>query len=166
MLQKEFDYIKGNTIVNPNLAPLDPNTEKQYERLKKVKKNKRIRQKLRKREIIKSYIQIIAAVFIVGMIVIWGDNKIYKAQDQLNQLKNSISTMQNENEALKITVLKSSSITELRNTAEKKIKMINPTKDNIIYVDLKKNNFKSNEVKDTEVNKGILSKIKDFVLSR
>lgn len=160
LLQKEIEYIRGNTVVSPDKTQMNPDAEREYERLKKAKRDKKLRQKLRKKEIKKSYTQIIIMTFVVGMIVIYGDNRIYKAQSQLNTLKRFISSIENENEALKVDILKTSSIADVRSAAENKLKMVSPTKSNVISVDLEKNNFKI--VSDNSINKndGILAKIK------
>ena len=98
--------------------------------------------------------------FVVGLIVIYGDNRIYKAQSQLNTLKASISAIENENEALKVDILKSSSISDIRSAAENKLKMVSPTQNNVVSIDLEKNNFKIVSENSINKNDGILAKIK------
>lgn len=160
MLQKEIEYIRGNTVVSPEKPHMNPDAEREYERLKKAKRDRKLRQKLRKKEIKKSYTQIIIMTFVVGMIVIYGDNRIYKAQSQLNTLKASISAIENENEALKVDILKSSSISDISSAAENKLKMVSPTQNNVVSIDLEKNNFKIVSENSINKNDGILAKIK------
>ncbi|WP_242824332.1 septum formation initiator family protein [Clostridium perfringens] len=89
----------------------------------KSKKNKKIK---------KSVYQIVLLILVVGGITISRDVKVYKTQQQLDLLNKEINSVITENEALKVQILKASSLDKIEETAKNKLKMILPTKENMI----------------------------------
>ncbi|MGU0355080.1 septum formation initiator family protein [Clostridium perfringens] len=71
-------------------------------------------------------------ILVVGGITISRDVKVYKTQQQLDSLNKEINSVITENEALKVQILKASSLDKIEETAKNKLKMILPTKENMI----------------------------------
>lgn len=161
MIEKKVNYINGNTVLEPKTTPLDPQVERQYEELKKAKKNRQLREKQKRRKARKAATQTILIMFAAGMFVIWSDNRVYKAENNLTQMKYAIANLQSENEALNVKLLKASSINDIRSSAETKLGMITPTKNDIKRVDLQKNNFKPKSEESVKDGKSLFSKILD-----
>lgn len=161
MIEKKINYIDGNTVFNPERRPVDPQVEREYEKLKKAKKNRQLREKLKRKKARRATTEVILVMFVAGVFVIWGDNRVYKAENSLTNMKKAISSLQSENEAFNVQLLKSSSIYDIRNVAETKLGMIAPTKNDIIKVNLEKKNFKPMNEKSVKDGKSIFSKIKD-----
>ncbi|UXZ09050.1 cell division protein FtsL [Clostridium perfringens] len=102
-----------------------PMTRKKKNRTTKKKKSKKIKKK-------KSVYQIVLLILVVGGITISRDVKVYKTQQQLDSLNKEINSVITENEALKVQILKASSLDKIEDTAKNKLKMILPTKENMI----------------------------------
>ncbi|PWX28467.1 cell division protein FtsL, partial [Clostridium perfringens] len=102
-----------------------PMTRKRKKSNNKEEKSKKIKNK-------KSVYQIVLLILVVGGITISRDVKVYKTQQQLDSLNKEINSVITENEALKVQILKASSLDKIEETAKNKLKMILPTKENMI----------------------------------
>lgn len=103
-----------------------PMTRKRKKSNNKEEKSKKIK------KIKKSVYQIVLLILVVGGITISRDVKVYKTQQQLDSLNKEINSVITENEALKVQILKASSLDKIEETAKNKLKMILPTKENMI----------------------------------
>ncbi|EHP48405.1 cell division protein FtsL [Clostridium perfringens WAL-14572] len=103
--------------------PMTRKRKKSNNKEEKSKKNKKIK---------KSVYQIVLLILVVGGITISRDVKVYKTQQQLDLLNKEINSVITENEALKVQILKASSLDKIEETAKNKLKMILPTKENMI----------------------------------
>ncbi|WP_160678624.1 septum formation initiator family protein [Clostridium sp. C8-1-8] len=166
LVVKEFDYINGNTAIDPKRKVNDPQRDKQYEDLKrsKIDRDRRLKEKHKKNR--RAATQVILAIFVLGIATIWRDVKVYTVQAQLTQINSDINEYNAENEALKAELLKVSSLDSIKSTAESKLGMIVPGKDDILKTSSKENYFAA-ETKDKPVeNKdswNLLAKIKEFL---
>ncbi|GAB6170364.1 hypothetical protein JCM1393_28240 [Clostridium carnis] len=162
MVEREYDYIRGNTVIQPKRKNDDTNKKKRLEEEKKqrLEKNKRIR----KAKIIatKNIIQVAALISCLGVLIIGRYGKIYKMQQNLTMIKDEIRVVKAEGEALRFDLLKYSSLENVKTTAAN-LGMKSPDKNISVTVDNSKNYFSnlSNEVEKTEVKKNIITKIKD-----
>lgn len=144
-------YVGGSTAIDPEVYIEEKNYEKKEKKLYKKKKSNKSRKKL-------SIIGKILMVFIVGTIIIGRYSKIYNMQKQINNINNSIVNLNKENENLKVELVKMNNIKSIEDVAIGKFKMMEPTKENIIYCDMSKEIFKFDENIDGEKKKdgGIL----------
>lgn len=131
------NYIKGNTALAPELQPNEENNkESKVEKQKVIKKrNLRIKNKLK-------ILRNISITFVLGVALIGRYGKIYSLQKQLNTVNQNISSINKENENLKVELVRFSNIQYIEDVATKKLKMVRPTKGSIIYCDMNKEIFK------------------------
>jgi len=130
MIVKEFDYNGSSALKPQRKEQTIPSTETYDKKKKKIEQQRRKKQKDKK--IRKSVYQIVLLILVVGGITISRDVKVYKTQQQLDSLNKEINSVITENEALKVQILKASSLDKIEDIAKNKLKMILPTKENMI----------------------------------
>ena len=130
MIVKEFDY-NGSSALKPQRKEQTIPSQETYDKKKKKIEQQR-RKKQKDKKIKKSVYQIVLLILVVGGITISRDVKVYKTQQQLDSLNKEINSVITENEALKVQILKASSLDKIEETAKNKLKMILPTKENMI----------------------------------
>ena len=109
-------------------------------------------------------LQISLFILIMGIITIARDSQVFTMQKELTNINKEIKIYEAENEALKVDLLKASSLDNIKDIAENKLEMNIATKDNIVAVDLSQNYFKELDQKDKSENKeskGIINKVLD-----
>lgn len=159
MIVKEFDYVKGNTVVKPNRRISE--SDKKYKELERSKRNKQKREYQKKRQTRIACFQIATLIFTIGIVVISRDNKVYKMQKELSTLNSQINTINDENEALRIELLKIGSLENIKTNAESKLGMSIATKDNTMQIEVPSSYFEEKEDNADDKNKTVLSKIMD-----
>ncbi|MDQ0149301.1 cell division protein FtsL [Eubacterium multiforme] len=135
MIVKEVDYIRGNTANAPQRKYDDIKKDKSIEDAKK-RKNKLLKEKKKKTR--NGALQIALVIFVLGVLTIWRDTKVYNLQTQIGTLNNEIKVVNSENEALKVDLLKNSSLKNIESSAQKKLGMIAPVDAQKVNVDLSK----------------------------
>lgn len=135
MIVKEVDYIRGNTANAPQRKYDDIKKDKSLEDAKK-RKNKLLKEKKKKTR--NGALQIALVIFVLGVLTIWRDTKVYNLQTQIGTLNNEIKVVNSENEALKVDLLKNSSLKNIESSAQKKLGMIAPVDAQKVNVDLSK----------------------------
>ena len=91
---------------------------------------------------------------------------MYSLQSQIGGLNDEIKTVNAENEALKVDLLKNSSLKNIEANAKSKLGMITPVDAEKVDVDLSKNYLEgaeNNGVEEESNNNGLLSKIMDVL---
>ena len=136
VIVKEVDYIRENTANVPQRKYNDIKKDKSLEDSKK-RKNKLLKEKKKKTR--NGALQIALVIFVLGVLTIWRDTKVYNLQTQIGTLNNEIKTINSENEALKVDLLKNSSLKNIESSAKKKLGMISPVDAKKVNVDLSKN---------------------------
>ena len=122
MRERQIGYIRGNTAVAPDRKPkIGKNKKKKNSILRKKSKQKAIL--ANKKSDRKYMFLIVTTVFILGCVTIAGDTKVYKMQNEVSQLDSTIKTMKEENEALKVNLLKYSSLSNIEENASSKLGM-------------------------------------------
>lgn len=162
MIEKEYGYVEGSTALNPKRKP-QSEQEKNYEKLKKAKQQRKLRQNNKNKKQFNQVMQVVAFIFILGTIVIYRDTKVYKMQGQVATYNRKISEINQQSEALKVNMLKASSLSEIKETSGKKLNMIIPGNDDSVKLSDDTNYFQGTKEVSNE-NKGqqsIISKIKD-----
>lgn len=148
MVDREYDYIRGNTAIKPkrNNKELEKQIEKQIERKQFEEKRKKIQrqEQLKTKQKVMSILQVATITLVLGVSAIAMDGKVYKAQKELTNLKKNISVATAEGEALRVDMLKTSSIEDIKKLADG-LKMKSPSKNDVVTINIAKNFFKNLE---------------------
>lgn len=150
------NYIKGNTALAPEIQHNEENNKESKAGKQKVikERNLRIKNKLK-------VLRNISLIFIIGVTLIGRYGKIYSLQKQLNTVNQNVNSISRENENLKVELVRFSNIQYIEDVATKKLKMVRPTKQSMIYCDMNKEIFKyDNNNKDE--NKVSHNTLKEF----
>lgn len=138
MIKREFEYINGSTAVKPK-RKVEKKRDDRYEEYRKAK----IRSQKRKKEkLFQKYIavgQIAVAVLVVGSVVLHRDGLVYGLKQDLKAVNTDIKVLKDENEAMRVDLLKNSSLKNIEANAMKKVKMIEGSEAERVSVDLSKN---------------------------
>lgn len=152
LVVREYDYIKGSTVAKPSRKSRVQKPDKKYKELKRNKKNKNRRIKNQKINDRKYILNVALIILSFGCITIFGDGKVYKMQKQVSDLNTEIKQTQEENEALKVKLLKFSSLSNIQENAETKLGMTIAGKENIVKIDFSDDYFKDIKI-DNNTNK-------------
>lgn len=136
----EYEYINGNTVVSPSRE-----VEKQH--IRKKKESQRVRRNRRLKENRKSdrrYVRNVAVIILCfGSLTILGDSRVYNLQRQVRDLNTQIDSFGEDNEALRITILKYSSLKNIQDSAQSQLAMQAAQKEDVVKVDCRDNYFKN-----------------------
>ena len=157
--KKGYDsYINGNTVLAPE-PEISQNERHEKKHSKKgLTKSKKIsRGKLK-------ILRNIVVSFTIGVTLIGRYSMIYGMQRELNAMGSQINTINKENENLRVELVKFNNLKYIEDVATKKLNMVNPTKSNIMYCNLKNEIVKVpekqlNEQKDEGFMKNFFSKL-------
>ena len=151
---REYNYTRGNTALVPERKP-------QYDKNKKQKIKEELRAKKIKKlkvNLISNVVGISALVCILGGITLAIDGYVYDRQNELTQIKEEAEVSSDINDALKVMLLKYSSLENVKNVAENELSMVYPNKDNTIMIDMSKDYFL--HIIEEENGESFLDKIK------
>ena len=154
MGSREYNYTRGNTALVPERKP-------QYDKNKKQKIKEELRAKKIKKlkvNLISNVVGISALVCILGGITLAIDGYVYDRQNELTEIKEEAEVSLDINDALKVTLLKYSSLENVKNVAENELSMVYPNKDNTIMIDMSKDYF--SHISEEENGESFLDKIK------
>ncbi len=158
MIVRELDYVKGNIAVKPERKSTRTDNDRKRELRNKRRKKKELQ---KKNYIRKSSIQIAAIIFLVGMVTISRDAKVYTMQKELDKLDTEIETMKDENEALRVNLLKIGSLDNIKTQAEERLNMSIATKENTMEIEVPSNYFEEEKEDTEDTNKTLFSKLLD-----
>lgn len=166
--RREYDYIKGNTVLAPERKTRVRKPDKKYKQIQRRKQiiNKNILLKNRRKNDRKYLLTVAVVIFSLGFITIHGDNKVYTMESNARNLDTQIKQTQEDNEALKVKILKFSSLNNIQKNAESKLAMAIPKKEQTIKVDFSQNYFEDLKPKSSEntaKSKNIFSKIISYL---
>ena len=150
---REYNYTRGNTALVPERKP-------QYDKNKKQKIKEELRAKKIKKlkvNLISNVVGISALVCILGGITLATDGYVYDRQNELTKIKEEAEVSADINDALKVMLLKYSSLENVKNVAEYFDRMVYPNKDNSIMIDMSKDYF--SHIKEEENGESFLDKI-------
>lgn len=136
--------------------------DKTYKEFKEFKKESNKSQKEKNKNKKYSMMKTVAALFLIGMVLVVRYSIIYANQKQISNIKSEINRVQYKNDDLKVYLLKFNDIKTVDETARNKNKMVEPGINNTYYYNLSKDNFKN----DKEKNNGgsnIIEKIKKYL---
>lgn len=151
MAEREYDYIKGNTVTAP---------QRKHRVRTPNKRNKQIQKKNHKKLLLKNkhendqkyILLIVTLIFSIGLITIFGDSKVYNMQKQISDLNSQINQTNQENEALKVKLLKFSSLSNIQGKAGNQLAMYIPKKEETVNVDFSQNYFEDLKSKSSQDN--------------
>ena len=153
---REYNYTRGNTALVPERKP-------QYDKNKKRKIKEELRAKKIKKlkvNLISNVVGISALICILGGITLAIDGYVYDRQNELTQIKEEAEVSSDINDALKVMLLKYSSLENVKNVAENELSMVYPNKDNTIMIDMSKDYF--SHISEEENGESFLDKIKSI----
>jgi cell division protein FtsL len=140
MVNKEYEYIRGNTALNPKRKYDEVKRREERENLERQKREQQRRAKNAKKAVVKNILQVASIALVLGVLTIARDGKVYKMQNDLTNVKSEIKTVTAEGEALRANLLKFASIGDIKSAAtEAGMKL--PQKDDTITVDITKDFF-------------------------
>ncbi|WP_294392679.1 cell division protein FtsL [uncultured Clostridium sp.] len=154
MPRGEYSYgVKGNTAVKP-LKKTTICKPKKNSQIRRQKKNDKKNMFRRERQSDRKYIfTVILFVLGLGCITIAGDGKVYKLQNNVTTLENQINSTKEENEALRVKILKYSSLDNIEENAGNSLGMYLPHSDDVVKIDFSDDYFKDVNVNNTTVQK-------------
>lgn len=145
MPQGEYSYgIKGNTAVKPLKKTTIRKPKKQNKNRKKIKSKAYLSRK-QKQSDRKYMLTVILTVLGLGCITIAGDGKVYKMQQTVSKLENQISTTEEENEALRVKILKYSALNNIEENASNSLGMHVAQGSDVVKIDFSNNYFQNIE---------------------
>jgi len=147
MVVKEFEYISGNTVTKPERRGKETD-KKKYEELQHSKRERNKRKRAEEKKKRNAILQIAAFIFIIGIFIIYRDNNVYSTQGELEKINSEIKTVKDDNEAIRVELLKVASLESIKTKAETKLGMVPATKENTIQIKLPSEYFDS--IKATE----------------
>lgn len=163
MVVKEYDYIKSSTVAQPKRKISEPE-RKQFDELQRAKKRRKRRKAKQEQNRRKAALQIALIIFVFGTISIARDSKVYSMQKQVTKISQEIKLLDDENEAIRVDLLKVASLENIRTSAEEKHGMVVATKENMVPVDFSTNYFEEldkEDAKEDKVNTNLFSRLMD-----
>lgn len=145
---REYDYIKGNTAFLPERKI----EEKEVKEKQQQRNNKKLAQN--KKKLTKDFMGMVFIMFILGASSLSIDGYVYTLQKELSNVELKVSSQLEVNEALKVNLLKISSIEKIKTTAEEELAMVYPEKTGTISIDMSKEYF--SHIKEESENKSSL----------
>lgn len=140
MVSKEYDYIRGNTVLNPKRRYDEERRRQERESIDRQRKEQQRKQREAKRAVVKNILQVASIALVLGVLTIARDGKVYRLQNDLSNVKTEAKTITAENEALRVNLLKFSSLGDIKAFASKEGMKV-PQKDDIINVNVTKDFF-------------------------
>ena len=149
---REYDYIKGSTVSAPERKSGIRRPSKKYKQIQRRKKiqNRNILLKSRRKNDRKYVLTMVIIIFGLGFVTISGNSKVYDMQKKISDISTQINKTQEENEALKVKVLKFSSLKNIQEKAGTKLFMFIPNKEETVKIDFSQNYFKDLKQKSSE----------------
>lgn len=155
MVVREYDYIRGNTALAPERKIKEQEVKRKKKQVKKEFdwKNNRIK-------IISSAL----IVSILGVASLSIDSYVYKIQKNLSNIEVEMDSEMARSEAMKVELLKVSSLDNINNIAMNGLNMSYPNKSSIITIDMSKNYFDHiKEKKETNTKTNLIAKIANWI---
>lgn len=150
---REYDYIRGNTVLAPERK------RKEQEKIKeKLKREQERRAHKRRQKILLSSIGAVALMFTLATTSLFLKSKVYGLQKELLILEQNLKEEQDVNAAINVEMLKFASFDKIKSTAEGELGMIYPNSESTITIDMSKEYFSHIKTEGKNKNK-LLEKI-------
>lgn len=158
------NLVNGSTALAPSYKPYNPNTNEEFEKLRRAKEEKKkaiAEQKLKLK--LKVLVGILLA-FSLGVVLILRYSAVYNLQKQLSVTNSQIHNVSMDNENLKVQIIKASNMQKVEQVATTQLHMITPDKNSIIYLQNTKDYFAKSTNDTTKNTKdSIVGKIKNLL---
>lgn len=165
MAIREYDYIKGNTLLAPERKSRARKPDKKYKQINRRRIKNALLKNRRKND--RKYMITVAVItFILGFATISEDSKVYLMQKSVTDLNAQIKQEQEENDALKVDLLKFSSLNNIEKKAQSNLSMYVPKNGEVVKVDFSENYFsdlESNNSNESTKEGGIFSKLINLI---
>lgn len=169
LARREYEYIKGNTVLAPERKRrVVRKPDKKYTHIQRKKQlnNKNTFLKSKRKNDRKYLLTVAGVIVTLGFMTISGDGKVYTMEKKLGSLNTAIKQTQEENEALKVKIIKFSSLNNIEQNANSKLSMFVPSKKETVKIDFSQNYFKDLKPKSSENNtkdNSLFSKLINFI---
>lgn len=130
MIQREYEYVQGNTARQLEYDVYEENTVLREKR--RYKNNRKLKAKM---------VLSILAVLIAGMTVMYRFAVITQLSYNINQNENKYDELRNENSLLKVQVETKTDLTAIKTAAESRLGMQKPDKSQIVYIKVPRNDY-------------------------
>jgi cell division protein FtsL len=165
---REYDYIKGSTVSAPERKSGVRKLDKKYKQIQRRKNinNRNTLLRNRRKNDRKYVLTMVAIIFGLGFVTISGDSKVYDMQSKISNLSTQINQTQEDNEALKVKLLKFSALSNIQEKAGTKLSMFIPNKKETVRIDFSQNyfeNLKPNSSNNSTKETNLLSKIMNLI---
>ena len=150
MPQGEYSYgVRGNTAVKPLRKTTIRKPKKHNEIIRKNKNNKKKLFKKERQNDRKYMLTVVMFILGIGCVTIAGNSKIYNMQRAVTKLENEINNTNEENEALRVKILKYSSLNNIEESAENNLGMYVPHGEDVVKIDFSNDYFKDVDLNNT-----------------
>ena len=155
MVVREYDYIRGNTV-------LAPERKKSVQEVKQ--KKKQVKKGFDWKNNSGKIISTAVILAVLGAITLFIDSHVYKIQKDLSNLEIAIADENAKMEAINVELLKISSLDNINNIAVNGLKMTYPTKSSTITIDMSKNYFDHiRDENDVNTKTSLIAKLVDWM---
>lgn len=155
MVVREYDYIRGTTALAPEKKKSVQEVTRKKKQVKKGFDWKNNRSRI---------ISTALIIGILGAVSLTIDSYVYKIQKELSNLEIQIADEVAMSEAMKVDLLKVSSLDNINNVAVEGLGMTYPTKTSSITIDMSKNYFDHIKSENsTDTNTGFIAKLIGWV---
>lgn len=155
--------INGNTVLAPEYVPSRRHKNEEDEKLKRERKQKLINERNIKVKKKTRTLKNIGIVFVLGVTLIGRYCAIYNMQKNLSEVKTQISTLNKENENLRVELVKFNNMVYIEDIAVNKLHMVRPEKSLAIHLNLSKDNFEDTLSENDIKHESLLQKIKNIL---
>ena len=90
MVNKEYDYIRGNTALNPKRKYDEVKRREERENLERRRREQQRRERNAKKAVVKNILQVASIALVLGVLTIGRDGKVYRMQNDLINVKKEI----------------------------------------------------------------------------
>ncbi|MFL0269614.1 hypothetical protein [Candidatus Clostridium radicumherbarum] len=158
------NLVSGSNALAPKYKPYNPSIDEEFEKLRREKEEKKKALAQKRLKTKAKIIVYILAAFAIGVVLVLRYSAVYNLQKQLLVVTTNMSSLNMENENLKVQLLKSSNMQQVEDFAVTKLKMVTPDKNSIIYSSVTKDYFANNEAKTAKNTKdNLIAKVKNLL---
>ena len=80
MVNKEYDYIRGNTVLSPKRRFEEEKRREERERVERQRKEQQRKQREAKKAVVKNILQVASIALVLGVLTIARDGRVYRLQ--------------------------------------------------------------------------------------
>lgn len=148
MIQKDYEYIRGSTARqlerDSTASQFEQDSAARQSEYDVYEENRVLKAKKRykcNRKVKLKMVMAIMAVLIASLTVMWRYAIITKMSYEINQREKDYNELRNKNAILRVQIETGTNLTEVKDVAENKLGMQMPSKSQIIYVRIPRNDY-------------------------